>query len=52
MNDTSENIITAEDESTEIPTRVSLLEALAIQAMMSPSSEEVDEELFEFSGKA
>ena len=52
MSETSENVIKAEDENTEVPTMVSMLEVLAIQAMMNPSSEEVDEELFEFSGKA
>ena len=53
MSDTSDIvIITPEDENAEPPTAVTLLEMLAIQAMMNPSSEEVDEPLFEFSGKA
>ena len=51
VSETSENVIKAEDENTEVPTMVSMLEILAIQAMMNPSSEEVDEELFKLSGK-
>tara|TARA_B100000683_G_scaffold242147_1_gene250699 strand:- start:795 stop:959 length:165 start_codon:yes stop_codon:yes gene_type:complete len=45
-------VIKPEDEIAEPPAVVSILEVLAIQAMMNPSSEEVDEPLFEFSGKA
>ena len=51
VSETSEYVIKTEDENTEVPTMVSMLEILAIQAMMNPSSEEVDEELYKLSGK-
>jgi hypothetical protein len=44
-------VVEVDSEIQEGSSEVTILELLAIQAMMNPSHEESDEELFEWNGK-
>jgi hypothetical protein len=44
-------VVETDSEIVEGSNEVTILELLAIQAMMNPTREESDEELFEWSGK-